>query len=141
MRLTTAFFVLLTAALLALLFWYFRPPGATPPISPANAVQSATPAPAENPAPIVYTITLSNGHRTDGPTLISATQGDEIIIDFTSDTRAELHLHGYDIELQLIPGKTARLQFTATHAGRFEYELHGHSAGHNALGAIEVLPK
>lgn len=141
MRLTTLFFVLLTAAILALLFWFFRPQEAAPSAAPVNTLQSESAPRPINPAPTVYIIALEDGHRTAGPALISATQGDNITIDFTSDTQAELHLHGYDIKLQLMPGKTARLHFTATHAGRFEYELHGHSAGHHALGAIEVLPR
>lgn len=141
MKPVSVIFLLLTVAALAALFLFLRPTEtalATPElaITGNDSLQSI-----ESPPPATYQITLSKGQRTQGPAIITARQGDEIALEFSSDSKAELHLHGYDLVLQLIPGEAARLQFTATHAGRFEYELHGHGSGHHALGAIEVLPQ
>lgn len=131
------FFALLMATALILLFLLFRPDDISP-----SAIDNAEVTPEiEQSAPTIYKVTLTNGHLTAGPALISATQGEEITIDFVSDRQAELHLHGYDLTLRLNASENARLNFTANHAGRFEYELHGHAGGHNALGAIEVYPR
>lgn len=130
MHFRTPAFILLTAVLLALLFWAFRPDGQVRSLpstaTPENFGGDAEPALIEK-LPPTYRITLSQGKRIAGPELISAAQGEALNIEFVSDQDNELHLHGYDIKLQLAKGETARLSFTATHAGRFEYELHRHS--------------
>jgi hypothetical protein len=35
-----------------------------------------------------------------------------------------VHLHGYDIEKEVAPGKPARFDFKATNEGAFEIETH-----------------
>ena len=41
-----------------------------------------------------------------------------------TDAGEAVHLHGYNIEKQVTPGKPLRIPFTATLPGRFELELH-----------------
>jgi hypothetical protein len=48
-----------------------------------------------------------------------------------------VHLHGYNIEKPVVPGKPVRLPFTASIAGRFEVELHPTDS---LLAVIEVEP-
>jgi uncharacterized cupredoxin-like copper-binding protein len=55
----------------------------------------------------------------------------------TSSQAEELHLHGYDIKLQLKPGETQSLRVHATRSGRFELETH---STHKAVLILEVLP-
>lgn len=50
--------------------------------------------------------------------------GTEVRIEITSDVADELHLHGYDLELELEPGEPGVLEFTADREGRFELETH-----------------
>ena len=56
-------------------------------------------------------------------------------------------VHGYDIELEVEPGKTAVMAFTARATGRFPIEEHkpdargGHSHGEAPLARIEVYPR
>jgi heme/copper-type cytochrome/quinol oxidase subunit 2 len=50
--------------------------------------------------------------------------GTPVTLVVTSDVADEVHLHGYDIEKELAPGKPTTLQFTASLTGVFEVELH-----------------
>jgi heme/copper-type cytochrome/quinol oxidase subunit 2 len=36
----------------------------------------------------------------------------------------EIHVHGYDLYADLVPGQTAQLAFTADLPGSYEVELH-----------------
>lgn len=68
----------------------------------------------------------------------SAKQGQVVIINVQSERQDELHLHGYDLTLDIEPGQLATLEFLAEHAGRFELELHD---SHQSLGVIEIQPQ
>lgn len=74
------------------------------------------------------------------------TQGDTVILRWTSDQPMELHLHGYDVAAKVAPGKPAEMKLDARATGRFPVEVHtddkdkgGH--GHAALFHLEVYPK
>lgn len=79
-----------------------------------------------------------------GPT-IRATQGDRVELAWTSDEAVELHLHGYDLALQVPAGELAVLAFTAAVAGRFPMTSHGFAGGgdhsHRPLLYIEIYPE
>jgi hypothetical protein len=51
-------------------------------------------------------------------------KGDRAVIVVRTDAGEEIHMHGYDIERTVTPGKPIRMPFTATIPGRFEVELH-----------------
>ncbi len=127
-------------ALLAGLFLWLRP---APVAAPAPTVLAAVPtaqAPAlpATPTPQVYSLVVSKGRLVSGPGLIQVHAGDAVTLEVTSDQPDELHLHGYDLHLKLLPGEPGRLSFTASHSGRFDYELHHAQL---ELGALEVLPQ
>jgi len=50
--------------------------------------------------------------------------GSTVRITVTSDADEEFHLHGYDRELELRPGRPATLELVADKPGVFEAELH-----------------
>jgi hypothetical protein len=57
-----------------------------------------------------------------------------------------LHLHGYDIELKVEPGRAAEMAFTAHATGRFPVSVHVPAAGgghtHDPpLIHVEVQPR
>jgi hypothetical protein len=54
-----------------------------------------------------------------------------------------LHLHGYDIETRVAPGKPAVTAFAARLTGRFPVEIHGEHAKHQrrALLYVEIYPR
>jgi hypothetical protein len=95
---------------------------------------------------IVFDVRIENGRVPSDMRLIRIRQGDNVRLHFTSDKPIDLHLHGYDIELRVEPGKAADMAFTARAAGRFPVEQHkphtqGHSHGDAPLVRIEVRPR
>jgi len=55
---------------------------------------------------------------------IEAHQGDLVRIRVLSDRPDEIHLHGYDLEQVVAPGKPAVFRFEAEFEGIFELEAH-----------------
>lgn len=131
---------LVVAAALAILFLQMRPgPASLPP-------DLAQPAPADRPVEgksvREVTTQIHDGHVSDGARVTRVRQGERLRLTFTSNRPAEIHLHGYDLTLMLDADTPGHIEFTATHSGRFEYELHGSgSHGHAALGVVEVEPQ
>jgi hypothetical protein len=75
-------------------------------------------------------------------------KGDAVRVRLTTDTAGELHLHGYKVEMKLVPGTPIEIAIKAYATGRFPFEWHG--AGEAApakshhgppLAALEVRPK
>ncbi len=103
---------------------------------------SETAEPAAQPPPAgsgtLVELKVQQGRLVSGPEIIKLTEGDKLTLRVTSDTGDEMHLHGYNLHLDLTAGQTGELSFTANRSGRFEYELHH---AHTALGVIEVYPR
>jgi hypothetical protein len=85
----------------------------------------------------VFEIDIKNGRVVSGSALLQVHEGDEITLKIVSDQSDEVHLHGYDLHAQLVPGQTTTLAFTATRTGRFGLEMH---RSHAELGTLEVYP-
>ena len=64
-------------------------------------------------------------------------KGERVRIVIRTDAGTEVHLHGYDIERPVRPGRPTQLAFRATIPGRFELELHEPDA---LLAELEVRP-
>ena len=65
------------------------------------------------------------------------TKGDRVVIVVRADAGESVHVHGYDVERTITPGKPVRLPITATIPGRFEVELHHPDA---VLAVLTVNP-
>lgn len=65
----------------------------------------------------------------------SVSVGDEVMVIVTGDVTDEIHVHGYDLVADLVPGQPATMTFTADIPGVFEIELH--DAG-TLLAELEV---
>lgn len=50
--------------------------------------------------------------------------GEQVTLAITGDTADEVHVHGYDLLADLVPGTPAEIVFTADIPGVFEVELH-----------------
>jgi hypothetical protein len=128
-------FVALGVVLLAGLFVLFRPepdaPAGPPPPPPPGVSPAA-------PLPQAIQLVVKGGRLASGPSVIQVQQGAEVLIDIVADKTDQLHLHGYDLRVDLQAGAPAQLRFVADKTGRFEYELH---EAQTELGALEVLPK
>jgi FtsP/CotA-like multicopper oxidase with cupredoxin domain len=105
---------------------------------PAAAASDADPAPVPAEDAATVELKVHHGRLVAGPAVIKLKQGDRVTLRVTSDSNDELHVHGYDLHLNLIAGQPAELSFKADHSGRFEYELHH---AHSDLGAFEVYPR
>ncbi|HZZ92356.1 MAG TPA: hypothetical protein VFE23_07325 [Usitatibacter sp.] len=89
----------------------------------------------------VLALPLVNGALHDPGQTVRVKQGDEVELRWSSDRPLALHLHGYDIESRVAPGKPAVMSFKATIPGRFPVEVHGqHGAAHRAVMYLEVYP-
>jgi endonuclease YncB( thermonuclease family) len=81
--------------------------------------------------------------------VVRVVKGDTVELVFTGDEPTELHLHGYDIKLDLKANEPGKIQFPATIAGRFPLEVHRFGTGTKAgrshitgpLLYVEVLPR
>jgi hypothetical protein len=111
-------------AVLASLFLLLRP-GAGIDRSPTNRAQS-------------FVLAVRDGRLASGPALLQVRQGEPVRLTVTSNRADELHLHGYDLHLLLRPDQPAVLEFPATSAGHFAFELHQADV---ELGALEVMPQ
>jgi hypothetical protein len=94
-----------------------------------------TPAPSNERT---FELVLKKGLLVSGPDRMKVQEGDIVVVEIVSDTRDELHLHGYNLRAQITPGQPTRLSFSATRTGRFTLELH---QAHSELGALEVYPR
>lgn len=146
--------IALTAVLLLAAWQVFKPAPGDTQLPPANqpaatlpnaqtdtsnepqATAPESPQPAM-PAIVEARIELRDGRLAEGPEAVRVVQGQTVELTVLSDRNDELHLHGYDITLQLQANKPATLAVEATRSGRFEYEIH---SSHSGVGALEVYP-
>jgi hypothetical protein len=91
----------------------------------------------KTPSSTTVVIRVEGGQPVGGVEKIKLKKNAQVEIDVVSDTADEAHLHGYDIEKPLTPGKPAAFRFKATIEGVFELELH--HAG-TKLAQITVAP-
>lgn len=70
-------------------------------------------------------IDVVDGQPKGGVTDLEFVKGDEIKFAVRSNAADEVHVHGYDIEEEIEPGKPAIFDFPADLEGVFEVELHG----------------
>lgn len=87
--------------------------------------------------PTRVVIVFRDGKVVGGVKRPSVQQGDRVVVLVRSDVSDEVHLHGYDLAVDVAPGEPARIRFTADLVGRFEIEL---EARHLPLAELEVEP-
>ena len=98
-------------------------------------------------AEVTFDLKIEKGRVAPSMRLIRVKQGDAVRLRWSTDRAIALHLHGYDIEIKVEPGKPADMAFTARATGRFPIEEHkpdargGHSHGEAPLARIEVYPR
>ena len=90
----------------------------------AGAPTSAAPAAGgDAPGDGVIELTITGGNVEGGARREPVKQGAQVTIRVTSDAADELHVHTYDLKLDLVPGQSADLTFLARIPGVFEVEL------------------
>jgi FtsP/CotA-like multicopper oxidase with cupredoxin domain len=81
-------------------------------------------------------VTVTGG-KSMSPSTWTAHQNDSVIINITSDTDGEVHLHGYDIPFELTHSVLYTKMFTADKTGDFPIEWETTST---PLGDFKVSP-
>jgi FtsP/CotA-like multicopper oxidase with cupredoxin domain len=133
--------LVLAAVLVAVLAFVIASPGGDD--ENGSAAQTTPTEPPAPPAPEVARIQIRGGEVVGGPAEIRAQKGDTVVVVVSADAPDEIHLHGYDIEKKVAPGRPARFQFTANLEGEFELESHvAEDAGRDPLlGTLIVEPR
>src|SRR3954470_20854568 len=85
---------------------------------------------AAEPASKAFELAVSRGRVDAAQETVRVKKGDKVELRWTSDRRIALHLHGYDIETNVMPGTPAVMSFQARIAGRFPVSEHGHGSRH-----------
>jgi heme/copper-type cytochrome/quinol oxidase subunit 2 len=89
----------------------------------------------------VFSIEIHSEAPTANPQVLAVSQNDKVVIRVSSDKPVQVHLHGYDIESDVVPNVVASLRFTATATGRFPIEIHSREPlEQRPLAYLEVRP-
>jgi hypothetical protein len=100
------------------------PTTASTPSGPKTGTPSNTADPSGEQADVTINVTVANGKVNPSGQSIKVNAGQTVLVTAVSDAADELHIHGYDKELELAPGKPASVKFTADMKGTFEVETH-----------------
>jgi heme/copper-type cytochrome/quinol oxidase subunit 2 len=74
--------------------------------------------------PVTINVTIANGEVSPSGATYDVTKGAEVTVNVTSDSPDTIHVHGYEIEKDVIPGQPLVITFTADQTGRYEIETH-----------------
>ena len=118
----------------------------SPPVTTAVETTVETPTPPPPPAPTptpkpaqpkTIVVVVDQGRPRGGIKRPKLEQDTKVVLVIRSDLGEAVHVHGYDVERPLRPGKPLRIPLTLTIAGRFKVELHHPDA---LLAVLEVRP-
>ena len=115
-------------------------------LSPVAWACGANLAPQE-PVEQVFELHIEGGEVAGEVRTLRVTEGDHVRLRWSADAPTILHLHGYDIEKAIAPGRVTEFDLQAYATGRFPIEVHGHGdASHHShdkapLVVLEVYPR
>ena len=84
---------------------------------------TTTTAPTTTAEATTIRINVVDGKPDGGIVRPTVNKGDHVVLVVNSDTADEVHVHGYDLMTDVAAGGTARIEFDADTAGRFDVEL------------------
>ena len=76
------------------------------------------------PAPKQVTITLADGKAEPIGEKVELVKGQHLVLTITSDRADALHVHGFDVEIEVKAGETVTRDLVMDKVGRFEVETH-----------------
>lgn len=82
-------------------------------------------------------IKVEDGVKTEGLDTLSVRVGETVRFEVEADVADEVHVHGFDLHFDTIPGEEVLVEFVAEATGIFEVELE--AAGLHILD-LEVTP-
>jgi hypothetical protein len=90
----------------------------------------------------VFDLTIAHGKLTGGQNTIRVQQGDNVVLRWRTDRPTVVHLHGYEIETQVVPAAVTETRFEARATGRFPIHVHaGQARSEAVLAYLEVYPE
>lgn len=94
----------------------------------------------------VFDLRIEGGEVAGDLRTLRVTQGERVDLRWTADAPTVVHLHGYDIEQEVVPGRVTEMRLEAYATGRFPIEIHAQGNGsadsHEApLAVLEVYPR
>jgi hypothetical protein len=95
--------------------------------------------PEKPPEPELPVVEIRDGQPVGGVQEFEFENGEEARFEVESDAADELHLHGYDLEFEVKPGKPTEVTFEAGAEGEGTFELESHTTG-ELLAEISVVP-
>lgn len=98
-------------------------PAPAPPSASASAEPTAAPSP--TPTGTVIEVGYTGGEVTGVGPRVEVPLGETVVFRMTSDVVEQVHIHGYDLYVDLPVGGIGEVEFTADIPGSFELELHG----------------
>ena len=125
----TVVVIVLVVLGLGVLFLALRPD------STSSKDDDPTENPTNEPQERIYDIAIEGDAM--NPDEISVEEGDFVTLRLTSESPVEVHVHGYDLEGDVLPGEETELSFEADATGQFEIEDHETEA---PLGTLLVQP-
>jgi len=96
-------------------------PAATTPADPSDL---STPSVVPTPSVRTIAITLKNGAVSPNGDRVDLNKGEPFVLDITADRDDEVHVHGFDEEIEVKAGDHKKVEMTADRTGRFEVESH-----------------
>jgi len=89
-----------------------------------------------------FKLDIKSGKPAGGVQDFKVKKGDKVTIVVSADAHDVIHLHGYNIEKDIEPGKPATFKFTANLEGIFDIESHvAEDAGREPqMGKLTVEP-
>jgi hypothetical protein len=73
----------------------------------------------------VVEVSVRDGAMEGGTGQAEVSLGDEVVLRITSDVDGEVHVHGYDLFVDVASNEVAELRFVADLPGVWEVELEG----------------
>ena len=118
-----------------------EPPATTttepPPTTTAPTTTAPTTTAPKPPTTATIRIVVKGGRPVGGIRRAKVRQGRKVVLIVVSDVADHIHLHGYDLLIDVAPGQPGRIQFDATVVGRFEVELEDRGV---QVADLEVRP-
>jgi hypothetical protein len=71
----------------------------------------------------VIALTVTGGHVSGATGRVPVRLGSAVALQVTADVAEEVHVHGYDLMKDTVPGQPVTIEFTADIPGVFEVEL------------------
>ena len=127
--------LVVVAAVIAVVAFVIAKPGGD---DSKDTTKTQASGPSKPPGPQVTRIQLKGHNPVGGRKTIKVKRDDQVRIVVTSDAADEVHLHGYDIEREVGPGKPGRYAFKADKEGAYELETHSNE---QKIAILQVQPR